>query len=864
VVTTDSAGGVRDQARAGRGQTRPILEVLGLSVVLALLAGGFIFLIPDLGSSQLPSGPFAVAILAVAFGGTLLTVFRIEFRQNAILFSLSEIPLTFALLYLAPLTGIATRVGASLIVFSLIKRPPVYKQFFNLSMFAFETSAAYLMVRLFLESRSSSDVEFILASTSAVTIAGVSGSVAVALAVSRFSGDTLRHIVDELKAAWVLLVNAAMAGALLSLFLLSPTFAGLALVPVVALWFMMRRHGELAQRLRDLRAVHGFAGRVGRSLDLDEIGEAAISEASRLLRSDVTILAVLEADGSARLFCTGDIASSMLENHDWTPWGELAADSSTLLTTGSVIAERVDPALSHVGEVIVAAVDDEIGAIGRLLLARRPSSDHPFGRDDVAQAQNLADQLASNLRKGMLHRQIGYEARHDALTGLANRLAFERELIDRSNRIPDGLSAYVMMFDLDRFKEVNDTLGHHAGDDLLIEFADRLTGRVQPDDFVARLAGDEFALITYSDCDEDVFEFARQCVEDAARPFTLDGLALVITASVGIAAVPAGLTDPQTPLRHADIAMYNAKSRHLGVDFFRPELDRRTPARLSMLGDLREAIEEGKLGVEYQPKLDLSSGLITGAEALVRWTHEVRGVVPPTDFVRVAEETGLIKQLTDTMLSKGIAEMRRLHDRGHRLSLSVNLSTHDLLDAKLASRVDGYLSSNGVDPRTLTLEITESSLLMDAPRSRSTIHELNEQGIRLSIDDFGTGYSSLSYLRQLPVRELKVDQSFIANMLLDQQDEVIVRSTIDLGHNLGLEVVAEGVESNQTLERLRDIGCDVAQGFCVSRPLTARRLSAWLHTSEFETRRVDPLSPEAWDLALPPEPWIASDVEPDF
>jgi EAL domain-containing protein (putative c-di-GMP-specific phosphodiesterase class I) len=221
-------------------------------------------------------------------------------------------------------------------------------------------------------------------------------------------------------------------------------------------------------------------------------------------------------------------------------------------------------------------------------------------------------------------------------------------------------------------------------------------------------------------------------------------------------------------------------------------------------------------------------------------------VVAPSDFVRVAEDTGLIKQLTDLMLARGIKSLKRMQDRGHHLGLSVNLSTHDLLDTRLAERVLGHLEANDVDPGMLTLEITESALLIDAPRSRATIDDLHELGVRMSIDDFGTGYSSLSYLRHLPVRELKIDQSFVANLLIDEQDEVIVRSTIDLGHNLGLEVVAEGVENNEVLEQLRRFGCDVAQGFCISRPLTADLFIAWLNTTQHPSRHVDPMRPEDW------------------
>ncbi len=849
------------RAPGRRVPNRQTVEVVGLSLILATIAGLTIAFLPDLDASLRPSGRWAVLIIAVGFATTLLTVVRIEFRENAILFSLSEIPLAFAVVFLEPVTGTVCRIVASGLVFALVKRPPIHKQLFNLSLFAFETSVAYLVIRTVLVPDPGADIEVILSVTAAVTIAGAAGSIAVAIAVSRLVGDTLRRIVDDLKAVWVLAVNGAMAGALLSLFLLSPTFAALATVPVVALWYMMRRHGLLGQQLRDLRAIHGFAGRIGRSLDLEEIAESAVTEASRMLRADFTMLAVLAPDGKARVFATDGSPriGEQLRTADWT---SLLDGTSVAVTTGAEIAAAGFPGLEACGDAIVALIDDDIGTMGVVIMARRPTSTTEFDADDVDRGRSLADQLAASLRRSMLHRQMQYEARHDALTGLPNRTTLQRHLAAISGDTPDHQHRYVMMMDLDRFKEVNDTLGHHAGDELLIEFTRRISDQIGPTDFLARLAGDEFAVVTLAHNDDEVTELAHACISAAAAPVTLDGLSLVVTASVGIAQIPPDELDPETALRHADIAMYNAKSRHVGVEIFRAELDRRTPARLSMLGDLRRSLDDGELSVAYQPKLDLASGLVTGAEALARWNHHARGAVPPSDFVRVAEDTGLIKQLTDTVLAQSIIELRHLQDSGHHLSLSVNLSTHDLLDANLATRVAGYLSQHGVDPGSLTLEITESSLLLEAPRSRSTIQELHELGVHLSIDDFGTGYSSLSYLRQLPVSELKVDQSFIANMLIDQQDEVIVRSTIDLGHNLGLEVVAEGVENEQVLQQLRNIGCDLAQGFAVSRPLDAAQFAKWLSTSHHPSRQFDPLHPETWPLpAHPDDPPVASPRE---
>lgn len=844
--TTDEAA-ARSATRSPRHATAAVVVLsfflLGTSAVLVSQT-------PRLDASTWSSAIWATPLLGVVFGITLLTVVRIEFRGNALLLSLSEIPLVFAAVFLAPIEGLGARLVASALIWTLVKRTPLHKLLFNLAMFSLEISFVYWIVRQIFDVDDAVGVRTVLVVTAAVTMAGIIGSVCVALAISRYEGNTIDHLVDELKSGWVLVVNAAMAGALLSVYVISPALAILSLVPVTALWFMMQRHGKIAQKLRDLNAVHGFAGRVGRSLELEEIGRAAVSEAASLLRADMCLLVLSDADGPARTYATESFPSEPVRRSS-DAWAALVESSNATITDGTSLVDAGFDGWSECGGVIIASVDDEIGPIGVIIVARSHRSDTDFERDDAQRMQNLADQLASSLRKGMLHRRIQYEAAHDALTGLPNRLSLQRHLPNATTLAPAETQCYVMMMDLDRFKEVNDTLGHHAGDELLVEFARRMSEQLGPQGYFARLAGDEFAAVVYAADDEDALSIAQQCIAAGAAPLTLDGLSIVITASIGVALLHPGADDPELSLRHADVAMYNSKARHSGAELFRPEYNRRTPARLSMLGDLRSALDNDELDLEFQPKLDLASGLVIGAEALVRWNHRVRGVVSPNDFVRVAEDTGMIKQLTDRMLAQGIIEIRKLHERGHRLALSVNLSTHDLLDANLSSRVEGYLSQHDVDPALLTLEITESSLLVEAPRSRSTIQELHEMGVRLAIDDFGTGYSSLSYLRQLPVSELKVDQSFIATMLVDAQDEVIVRSTIDLGHNLGLEVVAEGVENEQILERLRLIGCDVAQGYTISRPLNPVRFLSWLSTSNHPSRKVDPTRPEVWALDEP-------------
>ncbi|HYN31335.1 MAG TPA: EAL domain-containing protein [Ilumatobacteraceae bacterium] len=630
----------------------------------------------------------------------------------------------------------------------------------------------------------------------------------------------------------------------LSLGLISLGLILLAVVPIGLLWYVMKAYGVVYQRLRDLDAVHGFTGRVGQSLDPGEIGGAAVEEAADILRTESVTLVLFDHLGRTLIESHGTIGVWLPTTPDDPTWHSLIGAAQVSIISGNEL-EPYRSAGSNIREIMVAPISDQSGAIGLVVVAGRTGAGKRFGSDDLVRLQNLTEQLAASLRKGMLHQRIEREARHDGLTGLPNRLSFERSVADAASSLPVNGLLFVVMLDLDRFKEVNDTLGHHAGDELLVEVGERLASMLRPGDALARLAGDEFAIVGQRQDHAEMVEFAWACVRGVGRPVTLDGLEIVVTASAGVAIVD-GDHEDGAALRHADIAMFNAKTQRLGVEVYRDEIDRRTPARLSMLGDLRAAIENHELNLHLQPKLDLASGTIVGAEALVRWTHAVRGVVHPTQFVRVAEDTGLIKQLTDFMLGRGVSQLREIHDRGYHLGLAVNLSTHDLLDTKLTSRVEGHLSANGVDPSMLTLEITESSLLIDAPRARATINELHEVGVRLSIDDFGTGYSSLSYLRRLPVAELKIDQSFVANLLLDEQDEVIVRSTIDLGHNLGLVVVAEGVENNEVLERLRTFGCDIAQGYCISRPLAPAHLLSWLATTRMPSRKMDPLDLSRW------------------
>jgi diguanylate cyclase (GGDEF)-like protein len=382
--------------------------------------------------------------------------------------------------------------------------------------------------------------------------------------------------------------------------------------------------------------------------------------------------------------------------------------------------------------------------------------------------------------------------------------------------------------DLDHFKEINDTLGHHAGDRLLCDVGDRLGAILRESDTVARFGGDEFALLLPDVSDEAGAAFVAERIRDAlALPLVLEGIAVEAESSVGIALFPEHGTDPDQLLQRADVAMYQAKEDHVGHCVYRPESDRHSPRRLALLSEVRSGLDRGDFRVLYHPIVDVGSGAVRSVEALIRWEHPVHGLVMPGEFIPLAERTGLIRPLTLYVLESALAQCARWRESGIRVGVSVNLSARNLLDTSFPDQVAGLLERHGIPGEQLQLEITENTLMSDPGRARLVLTRLRELGARLAIDDFGTGYSSLSYLKHLPVTELKIDRSFVMHMNEESGDRQIVRSTVALGKNLGLTVVAEGVETCSILDELEAVGCDQAQGFLFTKPLAADDFAGW-------------------------------------
>jgi diguanylate cyclase (GGDEF)-like protein len=422
-----------------------------------------------------------------------------------------------------------------------------------------------------------------------------------------------------------------------------------------------------------------------------------------------------------------------------------------------------------------------------------------------------------------------HQARHDALTGLLNRSSFYERVHAAIASVRGGHRVAVMIVDLDRFKEVNDTLGHHSGDLLLKQAGERLERALRSADVLARLGGDEFAVLLP---DVESFEAASGTAARVGRaleePFVLHGLTVHIEASTGVALYPDHGGDVELLMQRADVAMYAAKGSAASFELYAPEHDRHSPGRLALLGELRHALERDEFVLHYQPKASLRTGRVEGVEALVRWVHPERGLVPPDQFIPLAEQTGVIKPLTAWVVDEALRQCAEWRVRGLDLSVAVNLSVRNLLDAQLPESIAALLRRHEVPPPKLELEITEGTIVADQVRALDVLSRINAMGVGISIDDFGTGYSSLAYLKDLPVRELKIDRTFVNNMTEDGDDAFIVRSTIDLARNLGLEVVAEGVETEAVWDQLALLGCDVAQGYYLSRPVPAAALAEWL------------------------------------
>jgi diguanylate cyclase (GGDEF)-like protein len=513
-----------------------------------------------------------------------------------------------------------------------------------------------------------------------------------------------------------------------------------------------------------------------------------------------------------------------------TPMDALWETAQTLVGLAAWQASRHDRTVQPQGWAVLAVPSlFALSSIGVLVLAHF----QPISTLAVLLATGTL--LAVVVRTGLTFREVRSlaeshrQALTDDLTGLGNRRLLYRRLETALTQRAEGRAVALLIVDLDRFKEVNDALGHHLGDQLLRQVGPRLAAQLRPGDLLARVGGDEFAVLL-ADADlASATGVAQRLLDGLTEPFDLDGVALHVDASIGLALCPDHADTATALLQRTDVAMYQAKAGHHGWQPYAFGGQEQARDRLQTIEDLRAALDRDELVVHYQPKIDPRTRKVVGVEALVRWAHPSHGLLYPDRFLPLAEQTGLMRQLTLIVLQTALRQGQAWRREGLDLPVAVNLSVANLLDAHLARQVGDLLASLGLPARALELELTEDTLMADPVRSKQVLAELRTLGVRLSVDDYGTGYSSLAYLQELAVDELKLDKSFVMRMTEDAGADAIVRTTVDLAHSLGLTMVAEGVENETALLGLARLGCDLAQGYHISKPLPAEQLTGWLH-----------------------------------
>jgi diguanylate cyclase (GGDEF)-like protein/PAS domain S-box-containing protein len=425
--------------------------------------------------------------------------------------------------------------------------------------------------------------------------------------------------------------------------------------------------------------------------------------------------------------------------------------------------------------------------------------------------------------------RLEYQANHDMLTGLPNRIQLQQTVNETIENIEPGQQLALMIMDLNGFKEINDTLGHNIGDTIIKEIGARIRKKLKGlHATVARLGGDEFAIFLPDvESSEHALTTARRIMGNLRKEFLVDDISIDVRASLGIAMHPDQALDYTTLMRFADVAMYNAKKSGNSVELYDPEKDQHSPKRLSLMNDLGKAIRESQLKVYYQPKISLDNQDVVGVEALARWIHPSLGFISPSEFIPIAEMSDMINEMTEWVLDESLRQVCQWQRKGLPLKVAVNISARNLLNESIVQKIEYLLTQYQLRPSSLELEITETTIMKNAEYALSLLTKINQLGVDLSIDDFGTGYSSLSYLKKLPVKWLKIDYAFIINMLEDEQDQIIVNSTINMAHNLGLSVVAEGVENKEVLTKLSSMQCEQAQGFYFARPMPAEQFEDW-------------------------------------
>ena len=835
-VTAIQRAAARSRSAAIGHRITPTARVWAFIALLAAagvaLFAGVVRWLPN------PEGPLLLPfwVVAIAFYVIEIKVVHLHFRRGAHSFSLSEVPLVVGFFFASPGDVVLAHVLAGGAALYVHRRQPLMKLAFNVATFALGTGISVAVFHALAPGATFGTVEC-AAAIIAVLASNVFGMLSVNTVISLSEGrpryEKLRQI--ALMSTVVAVTNVSVALLATALVIADPRAIWLLAIPLATLFIGYRSYLAEYQQHEMLELLYESSRIIQRSPEVDSALVALLEHTRVMFRAErAEIRLYPQAEGGDALVtavCPDGTVEVMEPHppHD-TVWvrARLAHESKAFIVPAGVDTDG-DLAPRDLRGAMVAPLRVDAGPIGVMLVASRLGAVTSFTADDLQLFETVANHAATALENGQLERSLAqlsslkeelrFQAYHDPLTGLANRALFIEQVGLQLNDRPEALPV-VLFVDLDDFKMVNDTFGHSTGDALLAEVGHRLRGCVRNEDVAARLGGDEFGVLLIDDAAlTRARAIAERIISALETPFVIGGKELRIGASIGIAASTGSSEVPQELLRNADVAMYVAKSRGKGqAAVFESGMHASMIQRHDLSAALHRAVGRDEFLLRFQPVVDLSSGLTVGAEALIRWQHPTRGVVPPADFISVAEQSDVILPIGRWVLVEACREARRWDPaRGAPPWVSVNLSTRQVHQVSFLEDVRAALDVSGLPPDRLVVEVTETLMMQDLDGSAEKLAALKRLGVRIAIDDFGTGYSSLSYLRRFPVDMIKIARDFVD--VADEEGWAFAHAIVSLGQRLGLQIVAEGVERSAQADRLQLMGCDFAQGYLFARPL---------------------------------------------
>jgi diguanylate cyclase (GGDEF)-like protein len=791
-------------------------------------------------------------------------VIHLPTQRNAHGHTLREVPAVLGLTFLGSQAYVAAYVLGAVLALVVAARMRGVKLAFNAAMFAFEAALGATIYHALLGGADPLSWQAWLAVLASVLATDLLSAGAVTAAISLTEGAFDGEVLEEALRSGVVaaFINTCVALLVATLVIVQPSALPLLGVVLVLLVLGYRVYVSLARGHARTQLLYRFVDRTSSAGSSEEVMRLVLAEAAELMHAERAYLVEqLGGDEMTLRYHTladGSLHTAALAIQDigwWWPAFEGGVvrheGSGRAAGDGADAAANWPAPLSAPRDGLAAALREAGSTRYVLVVCDRTFDKETFGPEDVQVFEALAAHAGVAMERARTVNDLEslaevrtHEARHDPLSGLLNRRAFSDAVAQAIQATSDHGSpagaagaaqgrGVVMLLDLDDFKDVNDTLGHSAGDHIITATAARL--REHARGLVARLGGDEFAVLMPGTGLQDGLAHARELHDVVAQPVPLGDVRLTVSASIGVAQFTVLTESAEDLVAQADVAMYTAKAERSGVAPYHPEAGDSTARRLALAADLPGAIESGEVELFFQPQADAQTGRTTGFEALVRWRHQDFGMISPPEIIAVAHRTGNMRTLTDALIGHALEARSAWARAGHELDVSVNVTTRDISDPTLVSRVRQVLKQYGAPAHALVVEITESDAMKDPERSLRVLTELHDVGVKISIDDFGTGYSSLAYLDRLPVSEVKIDQSFIFRLEKDAADATIVRATIGLAHDLGLRVVAEGVENELARTLVKQLGVDVYQGYGLARPMPGDEVLGWLARSEVVT-----------------------------